>query len=175
MANLLRDIRFAISTLLRSPGTTTVIIVILALGIGANSAIFSLLNAVVLWPLPVPHPEQLVGLSTTVADNVNGDEPFSLQMFQELTRHEDALSDLFAWSGGSIENLEVDGSHFTAGLATASGDYYKACYLQWFRPGMPHAPKRPPACGRTSDPSTGVPRSWARCCSRPRSRCQSYW
>lgn len=130
MTALFRDIRLASSALLRRPGTTAVIILTLALGIGANSAIFSLLNAVVLRPLPVPHPEQLVGLATTIPDTVNGDEPFSLQMFQEMTRNQHALLDLFAWNGGSLSNAEVDGNRFTSALATVSGDYYKAMRIR---------------------------------------------
>jgi len=125
MANLWRDLRFSIAALGRSPGTTAVIVATLALGIGANSAIFSLLNAVVLRPLPVPHPEQLVGLLTTIHDNVNGDEPFSLAMFQELTRHQHVLSHLFASNSGNLNNVEVDGSHFIGGVSNVSGDYYQ--------------------------------------------------
>ncbi len=126
MIKLSRDTRLALVTLLRHPGTTTVSIFILALGIGANTAIFSLLNAVVLRPLPVPHPEQLVALATTSSDNVNGEEAFTLPMFEELTSNQKAFSDLFAWNGGGINNLEANGRHFTASLAVVSGAYYQA-------------------------------------------------
>ncbi len=60
--NLNRDFRFSLRQILRSPGFAAVAILTLGLGIGANAAIFSLVDAIVLRPLPYPNPQQLVGL-----------------------------------------------------------------------------------------------------------------
>ena len=60
--NLVRDLRFAIRQIFRNPGFAVVAIFTLALGIGANAAIFSLVNAIILRPLPYPTPNELVGL-----------------------------------------------------------------------------------------------------------------
>ena len=60
MKTVLRDARYGIRLLLRKPGVTLVAIVTLALGIGANTAIFTVTHALLLKPLPYDHPEQLV-------------------------------------------------------------------------------------------------------------------
>src|ERR1700732_2746910 len=62
-----QDLRYAARTLLKSPGFTSLAVLSLALGIGTNTAIFSLIDEVVLKMLPVPHPEQLVTVRHTLA------------------------------------------------------------------------------------------------------------
>src|SRR5215472_9560104 len=62
VATCWRDVRFAIRTLLKSPGFTAAVVLTLALGIGATTAIFTLVNAVMLKSLPVPNPKQLYRL-----------------------------------------------------------------------------------------------------------------
>src|SRR6185295_613215 len=73
--DLKQDIRFALRTLARNPVFTAVAVLTLAMGIGANSAIFSVVNGVLLKPLAFPHPEQLLRVyqnSTTATASVPG-------------------------------------------------------------------------------------------------------
>src|SRR3989440_5182451 len=72
IANLkskMNDLKFAFRQLLKSPGFTSVAVITLALGIGANTAIFSVLNTVMFRPVPYPQPDRLVRLFRTSAQS----------------------------------------------------------------------------------------------------------
>ena len=122
MSQLWQDTQYAGRMLAKSPVITFVAMFSLALGIGANTAIFSLINALMLRSLPVRDPQQLVALSTVRPDSLNGG--LSLAMFEEIQKGQHVFSSMFAWSGGGIANFEANGVKYAASLDTLSGDYF---------------------------------------------------
>src|SRR5262249_41470120 len=72
MATLLQDVRYALRSLAKNPGFAAVAILTLALGIGANTAIFSVIDADLLRPLPFPDSARLVQMQTSFPDGANG-------------------------------------------------------------------------------------------------------
>src|SRR5258708_16048406 len=101
MESLFQDIRYGLRVLFKNPGFTAVAVLTLALGIGANTAIFSLINAVMLKMLPVTQPGQLVvvGDPTMVHSRSLGDprvELFSYPLYRELSACNHVFSLLLA-------------------------------------------------------------------------------
>ena len=135
------NLRLAFRTLFKSPFIALVAILSLALGIGANSAIFSLFDQMLLRPLPVPNPEELVNLATPgpkPGSNSCGragscDEIFSYPMFRDLEREQTSFTGLAAhrafgasvgYNGTTLgeDGLLVSGSYFPVlGLTPALG------------------------------------------------------
>jgi putative ABC transport system permease protein len=97
------DLKFAFRQLLKNPGFTIVAVVTLALGIGANATIFSIINTVLFKSLHVPHPEQLVGVYQHDKDNPDSFSLFSYADFADLrSGNEAAFTDLFALGVASV-------------------------------------------------------------------------
>src|SRR5438067_2492382 len=121
MHRLWQNLRYSLRGLRKNPGFTAVAILSLALGIGANVSIFTLINALLLRDLPVPHPERLVEPSL-VRDGYQ--ITFSYPMFRELDRGQRVFSALIAWSGPWLSNVEVNGVLAQSRVCSATGNYY---------------------------------------------------
>ena len=101
------DIRYAIRGLLRAPGFAIIAVLTLALGIGANTAIFSVVNGVLLRPLPFPKPTQLVFIQTKYAKLGLDQFPADLGEFIEFRARNRAFRDVGAYAVGQV-NVGAD-------------------------------------------------------------------
>jgi predicted permease len=121
MAKLAMDLRYGVRAYLKTPGSTLVAVAAIALGIGANAALFSYADALFLRPLPVIEPGRLVSLFH-VAETSGSYSSFSLPDFTELRDQATTLSGVAAWS-----NIELDlGDRSTTRVAAqiVSGNYF---------------------------------------------------
>jgi predicted permease len=122
MDDLRSDLRYAIRGLLRSPGFTLVAIVTLALGIGVNSSIFSLVNAVLLRPLPVDDPEQLVDIYAHTSTSTFHDSN-SYPNYLDYREQAQTLSGLVGYSN-FFASLSIDGSSELVVGELVTEDYF---------------------------------------------------
>ncbi len=123
MDTLLQDLRFAFRMLARSPGFTLVAVACLALGIGANTTIFSIVNAILLRPLPFEEPEGIVSFRGTQVKNDVDEAGLSWLDFRDLREQAEAFSAIGAvagrsltLSGGDEEPERVLGGAVSAGM-----------------------------------------------------------
>jgi putative ABC transport system permease protein len=127
MMTLWQNLRYTFRVLGKSPGFTIIALLSLALGIGANAAIFTLLNALILRSLPVRQPDRLVQVSLIRLDN---NVPFSYRMFQELERGQRVFTGLigidlgYQWHSGAMLNVEVNGVLSQNHLLWVTENYY---------------------------------------------------
>ena len=113
MLNLLRELRYAGRQLYNSPWFTVTVVLTLALGIGANTAVFSVMNAVLLKSLPVPNPQELVylhvpgGQPNGAGNTGDSETSFSEPVFEDLRQDHRAFSDLIAFVPLAIGKVAV--------------------------------------------------------------------
>ena len=145
------NLKLALRTLVKTPIVTAVAVVSLALGIGANAAIFSLFSQILLRPLPVSEPERLVNLEapgpkpgSDSCNNAGGcDEVFSYPMFRDLRSAQTVFTDLVAHRSFGV-NVAYQGRTLSARGMGVSGSYFPTLHLV-------------PAAGRLFGPEIDAP------------------
>lgn len=133
----MRNVKLALRTLLNTPFVTTIAILSLALGIGANAAIFSMFDQLLLRPLPVPEPEQLVNLSapgptpgSTSCNQAGSCEIiFSYPMFRDLEKKQTVLTGIAAHRLFGV-SLAVNNVPSTGEGVYVSGSYFPVLGVQ---------------------------------------------
>jgi predicted permease len=138
MANFWQDLRFALRILTKNPGVTLIAIATLALGIGANTAIFSVIDSILLRSLPVSHPEQLVVLSDPdehggrFGSETGERSLLAYSEFEFFRDHNKVFSNIFA-ADSSLPELEVSVVNSLSGtgaqkesarIRLVNGDYF---------------------------------------------------
>ena len=145
MNNVLTDLRYGLRILGKNPGFTVVAVLTLALGIGANTAIFSVLDSVLLRPLPYSEPQQLVKLWSrfTGIGLPNDQNDVSAPEFRDFQQLNQSFSDIAAINGGTF-NIGLQGSPERVVGATVSPSLFHILGVQ-------------PSLGRTFLPEEGQP------------------
>ncbi len=131
------DVRFGLRLLVRNPGITAAVVVSLALGLGATTAMFSLLNSLMFKALPVPEPGRLVVLNHGAGADLDGG--FTYPQLAGLRDSTAAAVDLFGYSGSS-NRFAYGNSERAVQTQFVSGDYFRILRVQ-------------PAAGRLLQPA----------------------
>jgi predicted permease len=140
--NILRDLAYAVRLLRKSPGFTLTAILTIALGIGASTAIFSLINGLLLRPLDVPDAHQLAVIGNAER---RVDYSFCAPLFRSIERNHPAFSDVFAYSNTQFQIGASGGSTLVSSLLV-SGQFFRAL-------------QTPPLLGRYLTPADDQPGS----------------
>jgi len=128
MGNLLQDIRYAVRVLIKSPGFAAVAVLSLALGIGANTIIFTIINAVLLTPIPVRDMSSLAMVFTTDSKQANNPLGNLMQLsypnYEDFRDQNDAFQGLTAFSFGGGTLVGDEGPEVVQGFLV-TGNYFE--------------------------------------------------
>jgi putative ABC transport system permease protein len=138
-----QDVRYAFRTLKKSPGFTAVVVLTLALGIGANTAIFSVVYAVMLKPLPYTRPAELIDIGQITPDTLDTPTGWSFPNMDDLRRDSTTLD---AVAGSNFHQLTLTGHGEPQAINTVvvTGDFFKVFAVE-------------PIIGRTLSPDDAKP------------------
>ena len=147
MSDFLQDLRYALRMMIRNPGFTLAAILTMGLGIGANTAIFSVVNGVLLRPLPLPRPERLMTAWMERYDGTGGENPFSESDYLDWKAQSRSFAHLAAFTD-TISVLTGQGRPQRLHMASVTREFFDAL-------------EAPPLLGRSflpGDDDAGKPR-----------------
>jgi putative ABC transport system permease protein len=130
-----QDLRYGLRQLRLSPGFASVAILSLALGIGANTAVFQLVDAVRLRSLPVDKPQELFNVKIVTKGGRSGNfishwPQSTYAMWEEIQRKQEAFSGLLAWGSDSFDLASAGESRITRGGLWVSGSYFEVLHVR---------------------------------------------
>jgi hypothetical protein len=96
-----------------------------AFGIGANSVFWGLIDLLILRPVSVPHPEELVRLSTISPTGNAGDNRLLFSTFQTLHDRSDVFEGIFAWNDDALRNMQSGDARYLGEVDEVSGDFFR--------------------------------------------------
>jgi predicted permease len=126
LETFLQDVRFAARMLHKNPGVTAIVVITLALGVGANTAIFGLVNGLLLQRLPVPAAEQIAALVIRSGDSSLGALGFSYPQFVEFREQAAPICEVFGSATGWRVHFTADGHSDTLTIGGVSSNYFSA-------------------------------------------------
>ena len=131
MTELVRDLRYAFRILLKHPSSAVIVVITLALGIGANTAIFSIVNAIVFRPLPYAAPNQLVGLWTKDLKKPGSQYPAALPVIRDWQQQAQTMSGIAAYAFNRFHVTGAEGADETRGVFTTT-NFFNVLGVQVF-------------------------------------------
>ncbi len=120
---LIQDLRFSMRVLRKSPAFTAIAVLTLALGIGANTAIFSLIDTLVLRFVPVQRPQELIEVLRLNPRDKAPTSGFTNALWEQFRDQQDIFSSVFAWDTSRFDLAQGGAVHYATGLFT-SGSYF---------------------------------------------------
>jgi predicted permease len=124
------DLRYAIRTLRKSHGFASVAFITLALAIGANTAIFTLVDSLVLRPLPIRDPAKFVSLRLFTHDR--RPTQVSYKAFRDLASRQQVFSGIFAYDDNGLNDFQLDQTAWHGARLTVTGDFYSTTGVRPF-------------------------------------------
>src|SRR5215475_14458327 len=123
---MILKVPYSLRRLFREPLVSILAVLSVACGIGMITVFWGFIDVLILRPISVPHPEQLVKISTISPSGRAGDDRLTLATFQELRDRSKAFFGLFAWNDDALRNFRAGDSRFLGDANEVSGDFFRA-------------------------------------------------